>query len=465
MDPDRTGNGERASSGPSSQRGPTARWVPPSLCDGTFSSGLGIPELAARYTAGRQALQRAIVALERRGERIAQLEELLRSKDHELEQLRCRAAQTTRRVEEAEQRWSRLFDAFCGSLPGRLLEGRFHVLQRIGSGGYGVVYHAVDRRLHRDVALKLLRMPEASWPPVGPHLQHLAHPNIAAVLEVGKVTEGIPFVTMELLRGKNLAEALATRREILSVEQAARIAYCVSLGLAEAHRWDVVHRDVKPSNVFLARRPDGVLVKILDFGLARVVKSPELEAGNIAGTPAYVAPERLCREPYDWHVDVYAVGVLLYELLGWGPRHWAVGHADPLPLKELRPDVPRALSELAQRALRRKPAERPAAEELARGLARYVGPPDQLIELLARRNTRPTAVEDRTLESIDRQSRGDAVGPPLPEISALTTTEAATSPNVPVTKEAVPSMRARRSQSWRPFLPPGQTQRKPTPSS
>src|SRR5690606_7713347 len=156
----------------------------------------------------------------------------------------------------------------------------------------------------------------------------------------------------------------------------------VSLGLAEAHRWDIVHRDIKPSNVFLARSAGGVLVKILDFGLARVVKAPEIEAGPIAGTPAFVAPERLEREPYDRAVDVYAVGVLLYELLGYGPRHWSDDPKGPLPLRTLRDDVPRTISALAARALERNPMARPSARELAFGLADYVGTPNALEELL-----------------------------------------------------------------------------------
>lgn len=425
---------------------------------------MGASELEARYAAGRRALQRALIALVRRGQRITQLENSLRAKESEIARLQSELTVSTRRAEEAERRWLRWFDAFCNSLSGRLLAGRFQILHRIGAGGYGVVYQAVDRRIHRDIALKLLRLPEGSSSFDG-YRGRLEHPNIATVLEVGNLPEGIPFAAMELLRGKNLAEVLAARPKALSVEQAARIAHGVSLGLAEAHRWDVVHRDIKPSNVFLARCASGVSVKILDFGLARIVKAPEVEAGPIAGTPAFVAPERLQREPYDRGVDVYAVGVLLYELLGCGPRLWGDDLSVPLPLSQLRPDVPRALSALATRALELNPAARPSAQELALGLANYVGSPDALEELLIHRRSRPATPDDRTLESIERQSRGGSVRSAPPEINVLTTTEAAISPNVPVTKEAVPSMRARRSQSWRPFLPPGQTQRKPTPSS
>jgi serine/threonine protein kinase len=433
-------------------------------------------ELSDKYAAARGALQKAFVALERREETIAALQRRLLDFDEERAHLVRRAELGVARLEESQRSAERLFAAFCASLPGRCLGGRFEVVQRIGSGGYGVVYQAVDRRAHRDVALKVLRAPEgggqtASEPP----LDQLAHPNIATVLETGTSPEGISFVVMELLRGKNLAELLEPSRA-LSVGQAACIARELCLGLAEAHRWDIVHRDIKPSNVFLARQRRGVAVKILDFGLARVVRAPEVEEGPIAGSPPYVAPERLHKEPYDFRVDIYAVGLLLYEMLGCrlsgrDPGGWtAQWRVAPPALHELRGDVPREVAELAARAVRRSPAHRPTADELAARLAPYAEPLDRLSELLCRPSPKTSTVDDVTLESLERQSLGESDTVPLAGGAALairkrTTTPAAASPNAPVTNAAVPSILALRSQSCSPFFPPGQTQRKPTPSS
>lgn len=441
-------------------------------------------ELAQRYGAARDALQRTFQVIERRDQAIAALERRLRDYEADRQRLLEQLRRAQMRQTETDRSSQRLFQAFCSSLPGRCLGGRFEVLHRIGEGGYGVVYQAVDRRTHRDVALKLLRIPEgqgedgkSSGGSGDPHLSQLAHPNITTVFETGATGEGIPFVAMELLRGKNLAEVLA-RGEPLTVGQAACIAREVCLALAEAHRWDVVHRDIKPSNVFLARHRRGVIVKVLDFGLARVVRAPEVDGEAVAGTPAYVAPERLQREPYDFRADIYAVGLLLYDMLGcglgslcsdgWSAR-WSVA---PPALHELRGDVPVRLSEFAARCVRRNPAVRPTAQELAAQLAPHADPVDSLLPLLTGPSRPPSPRDDLTLESIDRQRFGESDTVPLLPlagpafaISARTTTPAAASPKAPVTKDAVPSMRARRSQSWRPFLPPGQTQRKPTPSS
>lgn len=433
-------------------------------------------ELSEKYAAARGALHKAFVALERRDETIAALQKRLLDCEEEQQRLTHEASLGVARLEEAQRCADRLFAAFCASLPGRCLGGRFEVVQRIGAGGYGVVYQAVDRRAHRDVALKVLRVPEGGGQSgSGLPLDQLAHPNIATLLESGTSPEGIPYVVMELLRGKNLAEVLEQSGP-LSVGRAARIARELCSGLAEAHRWDVVHRDIKPSNVFLARNRHGVSVKILDFGLARVVRAPEVEEGLIAGSPPYVAPERLHQEPYDYRVDIYAVGLLLYEMLGcrlsaWDEGGWtAQWRVAPPALHELRSDVPREISELAARAVRRNPAHRPSAEDLAARLAPYADPRDQLCELLSRPSQKTSTLDDITLESLERQNLGEVdtvplAGAPALAIKQRTTTPAAASPNAPVTNDAVPSILALRSQSCRPFLPPGHTQRKPTPSS
>ena len=360
-------------------------------------------------------------------EQPARVAELLRQlREHQLEKEQIQRALTLASEELREIRESsrRLFEAFCATLPGTTLGGRFEVLHRLGAGGHGVVFHAVDRRTHRDVALKLLRAPEAHRgsplrDPPAPQLGHLSHPNIVTVLETGTLPSGLPFLAMELLRGRNLRDVLVSRRlcgSRLRVDQAARIAYDVCAGLAEAHRWDVVHRDIKPSNVFLARHRAGVQVKLLDFGLARVVQGSALDGDEIAGTPSYLAPERLEREPYDARVDSFAVGVLLYELFGvplprQGAGDWATRPPDgPPPLHRLCSEVPPGLSEVASQALRRDPAQRPSAAELMSTLASLALPltgRSGLTELLTSPRALRQDLSEQTLESLEPPSWGE----------------------------------------------------------
>jgi serine/threonine-protein kinase len=368
-------------------------------------------DLQLRYDAARDALQRALLALRSRDEKIAELERDLLSRGEALEDLGRELALTSSRLSDSHQSSCRLFDAFCSSLPGKVLGGRFEIVQHIGSGGYGVVYQAVDRKTHREIALKLLRNPggsrsESSWgalPLPGSPAFQLAHPNIAAILDTGIATEGIPFVAMELLRGRNVADVLRERRS-LSAGHAMHIAHAVSLGLAEAHRWNVVHRDIKPANVFLARLGGGTVVKILDFGMARVMPQPEVDYGPIAGTPSYVAPERLRREAYDARVDVYSLGVLIYALLGVAvepPGDARVSGAPTPALHEVRADVPRPLSLLAARAIRQSPGSRPTAAEMATALGEQLCYPAHLSELLSHHPMVVTGSKDITLESVE----------------------------------------------------------------
>ncbi len=384
---------------------------PPAVVTPAPGAERGPVDLHSRYAAARDALQRALLALRSRDEKIAELERDLQNRGEELQGLSRELALTSSRLSDSHQSSCRLFDAFCASLPGKVLGGRFEIVQQIGSGGYGVVYQAVDRKTHREVALKLVRANangrgESPWgalPVPGSPTFQLAHPNIAAILDTGIATEGIPFVAMELLRGRNVADVLRERGS-LSAGHAMHIAHAVSLGLAEAHRWNVVHRDIKPANVFLARLGGGTVVKVLDFGMARVMPGPEVDRGPIAGTPSYVAPERLRREAYDARVDVYSLGVLIYALLGVAvePPGDARASGAPTPaLHEVRADVPRPLSLLAARAIRHAPSSRPTAAEMATALGEQLCYPAHLSELLSHHPMVVTASKDITLESVE----------------------------------------------------------------
>jgi serine/threonine protein kinase len=213
-------------------------------------------------------------------------------------------------------------------------------------------------------------------------LGKLRHPNIVDVINAGATPDGVPYYVMELLSGETVRDRLARQGKFPS-DQAVRIAQATLLGLAAAHQIGVVHRDVKPANVFLTR--DGG-VKVLDFGIAqvRLQGAPKITAQGLAiGTPRYMSPEQASGEKADARSDVYAVGLLLYEMIaGEGPfddlsditqQMLAHLHRPPRPLRQWA-DLPEGLEELVGRALAKHPDDRPkSAEYMAAELAPFAG--------------------------------------------------------------------------------------------
>jgi predicted Zn-dependent protease len=261
--------------------------------------------------------------------------------------------------------------------------GRFELVRELGRGGFGVVYEARDVELGRRVAFKAIRPGARARDPRSEELLRreatavatLQHPNIVTLFDVGRSEAG-PFLIFELLRGETLAHRLARGRS--SAREAMRVALGVARALVHAHANGVLHRDLKPSNVFLTA--DGG-VKVLDFGLSHVFGAG---GPSGSGTPGYMAPEQRRGEPEDARTDVYAVGVLLAEMLaGVAP---GVAGDDEAPRLLASARAPAPLVSLAARCVRHDPAERlPDAASLADALA-------------------------RTLEALDRspRPRGDA---------------------------------------------------------
>jgi tRNA A-37 threonylcarbamoyl transferase component Bud32 len=255
--------------------------------------------------------------------------------------------------------------------------GRYELLGEVGRGGMGVVYRARDKRLDRIVALK--RLPD--------HLQaspravqlllrearsaaQLNHPNIVTVYDVDH-EDGAYFLTMEFLEGHPLATLLHRRGRFLAGE-VAWLGRQAAAGLAYAHQRRIVHRDVKTANLFLTRER---VLKIMDFGLAKMMEAVRRRATRIGGTPDYMAPEQGLGHEVDGRADLYALGATLHELLtGVVPfeegdlarHHRETPPPDP---RERVPDVPAALAELVLQLLAKEPADRPgSAAEVAERL-------------------------------------------------------------------------------------------------
>ncbi len=266
-------------------------------------------------------------------------------------------------------------------LVGSDFEGRYRVEGRLGEGGVGVVYRATDLKLSRPVALKVLherahatRETRKRFEREARALAALSHPHVVGIIDFG-VADATTYLVMELLEGSTLSELLRNRGH-LEPERAFRILRQILLGLASVHRQGLVHRDLKPGNVFLQPLADGSEhVKLLDFGLAKFLGpdaaengAPITRFGEIFGTPGYLAPEQLSGAPIDVRADIYAVGVVLFEMLAGrkpyiGEAHELFRHqlVDPLPsIQDVCPTrraVP-ALENMLQRALARVPGGR-----------------------------------------------------------------------------------------------------------
>ena len=257
----------------------------------------------------------------------------------------------------------------------------FQIIGKLGEGGMGVVYEAIDRHLNRHVALKILPADKLHDPVREQRFiqearaaSALNHPNIVTIYDIG-MADDVYFIAMELVAGRTLEEALARRR--LKIPEALKYAVQIADALAAAHAAGIVHRDLKPSNVMLT---DGRLVKVLDFGLAKLSDQSEVSEndptrtegaltrdGAILGSIPYMSPEQAEGRAVDARSDIFSFGLVLYEMLsgkrafGGGTRMAtlaAVLNQEPAPLGENVPGLPRELERVVNRCLRKDLARR-----------------------------------------------------------------------------------------------------------
>jgi serine/threonine protein kinase len=276
--------------------------------------------------------------------------------------------------------------------PGQVLGGKFRVERVLGKGGMGIVVAARHLGLDELVALKFM-LPEvlSSRDAVDRFLREarsavkLRGENVCRVMDVGELENGAPYIVMEYLEGVDLGQELA-RRGTLSLAEASAFVVQACEAMAEAHALGIVHRDLKPQNLFLTRRANGsALVKVLDFGISKAnigQAGAQTQTQQLMGSPAYMSPEQMrSAKNVDARTDVYALGAILYQLLSARLPFVAdtlpelclkVMSDPPVPLRQLRPDVPPGLEALVMRCLEKDRERRPASvSELAASLVPF----------------------------------------------------------------------------------------------
>ena len=261
--------------------------------------------------------------------------------------------------------------------------GRYQLLEKLGQGGMGIVYRALDTLLQRIVAVKVISVPIDTDPEPRERFfrearaaGQLSHKNIITIHDLGE-HEGQPYLAMEYLTGQDLA-ARMTDPQRMSLRRKLEVAAEICEGLEYAHAHGVVHRDIKPGNIFLT---DSGTVKIVDFGLARLVTSELTRSNMMMGTINYMAPEQIRGERVDQRADIFSTGVVLYEVLS-GRRAfegdsvastlYKILEKDPEPLRNIDAALPLEVVQIVDRALAKPRDERyQHTSEMLRDLAVY----------------------------------------------------------------------------------------------
>jgi len=274
---------------------------------------------------------------------------------------------------------------------GRLVKSKYRVRARLGAGGFGVVVLANQVQGEIDlgeVVLKFLHGEVAQNPSVRRRFinearatRKIRSPHVVKVFDLDFDEQGLPFMVMEYLEGVSLQE-LMQRRGKLSPHRVFRIGLQVANALEESHRAGIIHRDLKPDNLLMLGDRSDDFVKVLDFGIARVPSARGTLTHTFMGTPRYMPPEQILQQEIDGGVDIYALGVILYECLSGRPPIQAMTpmeylqlnlSARPTPLRQLCPDMPVPLEHLLEEMMAKSRADRPASMARVEQRLRTVG--------------------------------------------------------------------------------------------
>jgi serine/threonine protein kinase len=324
----------------------------------------------------------------------------------------------------------------------------YEVKALIGEGGMGSVYLAEHPMIGRQVAVKVLKPAFATAPDVVTRFFNeakaanaIGHPGIVDVVDVGTLSDGMPYLIMELLRGESLAGRIE-REGRLALDVAIEVGRQAASALGAAHAVGIVHRDLKPANLFLSldrEQPSGFRLKVLDFGIAKLsgnLRGDQVKTGTgaVLGTPAYMSPEQSLgrQDGIDHRTDVYALGLILHHALAGAPPFMAEGFgemvmlhmtAPPPPLRTKNPAVPPALEEAVLRALAKKPEDRfQSMDELGRALGdnsiRVPAPPPPAVPAGDAGQAPIVNVES----ALPRTVRLPSDGSPAKQVGSLSTT-------------------------------------------
>ncbi|HKP74019.1 MAG TPA: serine/threonine-protein kinase, partial [Longimicrobiaceae bacterium] len=260
-----------------------------------------------------------------------------------------------------------------------MIEEKYRIDSRIGSGGMATVYRATRLLIGDQVALKLLHAEQLPDPQTAERFRReaqaaarLKHPNAVSIYDFGVSPDGLVYLVMELVEGQSLRR-LIKEQGPLTPSAASEILTQISGALDEAHRQHIIHRDIKPDNVVVALTQGGPRVKVLDFGIARLrdlnVLSNLTQTGSVVGTPHYMSPEQCLGEELDARSDIYSLGVVVYEMLAGivpfnSPTSMAVVvqhvNATPAPLRALNMSIPLPVEAVVLKALEKRRDARPA---------------------------------------------------------------------------------------------------------
>ena len=313
-------------------------------------------------------------------------------KNLQLEKKNAELADKNKELSQSYKRANQIFSALSEALPGTVLDGKYQIEVKIGSGGFGTVYRAIHLTTKRVVAAKVFQPLAGNATVEGLERFQLEailackvhHPNAVEIIDSGVSSNGIAYIIMELLNGYGLSNELRQKR-VLPARRCAEIIVPICDVLAKAHASGIVHRDIKPDNIFLHQEEGIEIVKVVDFGIAKLQRETQsfdqhsiTATGEILGTPTYMSPERLLNKEFDGKADVYSLGVMLYQMLCGEPPFrspdvWTTIRMqvsdEPRPLREINPKVSPEVQTVVLAALRKDPATRPTAKELAQELS------------------------------------------------------------------------------------------------
>jgi serine/threonine protein kinase len=345
--------------------------------------------------------------------------------------------------------------------PGALIAGKYKVVSKLGEGGMGVVYDVLHTRLRQRFAVKMLLPSLAAQPELVERFEREARaaatidsPNVAKVVDVDATPEGVPYMVIELLEGHDLGVELADRLQ-LPIPEAVGYVMSACAPIAQAHAMGIVHRDLKPSNLFLAQKGRDRVLKVLDFGIAKVFSEKNAKVTSSMfglGTPHYMSPEQVRRSSnVDQRADIWSLGVILYELLtGTVPfpeepsAAIAAIAADPiLPPRDLRRDIPEDLERVIMRALEKDREKRfGTARDLALALAPFA--PEEELAVVSANETLPART---SIPDIETLAPPPSAATPIPRIPRAPKTPGPTTSGAIALAPVVPDRTPRASSA------------------